>query len=266
MVVGRDEDDSIGDIEISIAGWKSYTLVSDTPRTRQRDNRKLFSISVCGALQTFKIFPERSVVLILRVLLENAHNRGWIDEPCDIVNVPVGVIANNPLAEPDGLIDVQIVPENLFNLAPPQVGIAICVEKTLLGCEASPAAIHIDRAPFKDNPGVKDRHPEEPGDLLGHRVVLHIGLILPSPSIEYPIVESQAFWMPFFGDEGWTVVTHPYIQSWNLVDGYMVHGGRDTLEPALCLSPSAFVVDKQADLFRGRDGPDHLYPDLLDEL
>ncbi len=60
--------------------------------------------------------------------------------------MPVGLIVENALAEPDDPRHVQIVAQIVFHPLATQQGVAIDVQQTLFGDESGPFAIDVDRA------------------------------------------------------------------------------------------------------------------------
>ena len=77
------------------------------------------------------------------------------DEPREVVDVAVRVVAGDAPAEPDDVADAEIVGEDLLEPGAVEPGVAglDLAEQAFLGREQGAAAVDVDRAPFHHDAG-----------------------------------------------------------------------------------------------------------------
>ena len=97
-------------------------------------HRKLYDLERHGA-QAFHVLTQQLVVRICRVIFYHRDNRRRADETCDVVDMPVGVIAYNAISQPEDLSDSKISFEIILNLSLLQTGISIRIEQAGFGSE-----------------------------------------------------------------------------------------------------------------------------------
>ena len=75
----------------------------------------------------------------------------WIDKAGQLVDVPVGVVADDAAAEPEDVGRAEVIAEVLLDVGLGKLRVAIWVEQALLGGEQRAAAVDVDRAAFQDD-------------------------------------------------------------------------------------------------------------------
>jgi len=120
-----DKDQSVGDVEVCIAGRESLVPEDYGSRQRQFNDRELFSLKGTSGLQAFEVLGKRLVVGVRCVRFDRRENRRWPDKACDVVDVPVRVIPGNSPPQPDDLVDAEVFAECAFQLLAVDTGIAL---------------------------------------------------------------------------------------------------------------------------------------------
>ena len=98
------------------------------------------------------------MVRVVGARLDDRDDGLGIDEPRQVVDVAVGVVAVDPAAQPDDVADAQVVGEDLFDGRAVEAGVASLdlAEQAFLGRQQRAAAVDVDRAPLHHDP---DRAP-----------------------------------------------------------------------------------------------------------
>ena len=108
-VVGRQQHEPVGDVEVGVAGRQPLALVLQGPRHRQRDDPERPTVLVGHPAEPLQVGLERLVVFVRRIGLDGGHHGPLVHEPGQIVHVAVGVVARDPVAQPEDLGDAEIV-------------------------------------------------------------------------------------------------------------------------------------------------------------
>src|SRR3954471_6443925 len=113
------------------------------------------------------------------------------DETRKVVDVPIGLVVEYTLAQPDDRADAQVTAQLLFNLLPAQGGIAIGVEQTLFGNQHGAFAVHVDGTAFVDDARPVAIPVFDLQDFAGHQLILIPreiqAAIQAAPGIEVPV-------------------------------------------------------------------------------
>src|SRR5262245_49830472 len=93
------------------------------------------------------------MVFVGWILLDRDHHRICTDEPRNIVDVPVRVVADATLAEPDGLTGAEPFRENALVILPPQTGIPNLhvAEEPFFGHQDHTVSVDLDAAALEDD-------------------------------------------------------------------------------------------------------------------
>ena len=78
-------------------------------------------------MQTREIFLERLVVFVGAVFFDDRNNSMFGHKTREIVDVAIGVVAGDAVAEPENLANIQIISQALFDFTATQVRIAISI-------------------------------------------------------------------------------------------------------------------------------------------
>src|SRR5262245_10968902 len=125
----RDGDQSIGDVKVRVAGGKTAALVFQATGHRQFNDAERPALRVaCGAEQ-FEILPERGVVRVVRIGLDDGHKGRRTHEAREVIDVSVGVVAFDAVAKPENLPYAQKIAQVTFDVTRGQLRIAIGIEQ-----------------------------------------------------------------------------------------------------------------------------------------
>ncbi len=104
----------------------------------------------CG-LQAAQVGAQRSVVLVFRIGLDHGDDRVARDEAGQVVDVAVGVVADDAASQPDGVRRAQIIGESFFVVDSRHVRIAFLhfAEQAFFGGENCAQSVDVDRAAFE---------------------------------------------------------------------------------------------------------------------
>ena len=141
----------------------------------------------------------RSIIGVLGVCLLDEDEGVRVDEPADVVNVAVGIIARGTGDEPLDIADPEGFLEGLLKLRAAHPGIAhldLGVEVTLLSGEHGAASIDVDAAAFKDErmavtTGIEQGDIQEFGGHLGHAAV-PVPIVVLGPGIKMEIDDGRS--------------------------------------------------------------------------
>ena len=86
--------------------------------------------SIEGAAQPAQIVLQRLIVRIRGVFFDGGYDGGGIDEPGQIIDVAVGVVAHNALTEPEHADDAEVIAKILFDLLSLEMRIAVGIQQT----------------------------------------------------------------------------------------------------------------------------------------
>ncbi len=100
-----DEDEAVGDVEICVARGEALVVENYGRGHREGDDTEWLAVLIgCGA-EAGEIFVEDFVVVIGGIGLDCSEDRVFRDEAGDVVDVAVGVIADDAAVEPDDFVD-----------------------------------------------------------------------------------------------------------------------------------------------------------------
>jgi len=145
-----DEDQSVGDVEVGVAGGEALVAEHDRARQGQLDQRELLAGEGAGGFEADEVFGEGLVVGVSGVGLNGGDDGFRGDEAGDVVDVAVGVVAGDAAVEPEDLVNAEVVGENLLKLLTGESGVALLdlAEEALFGGEQDALAVGVDGAAF----------------------------------------------------------------------------------------------------------------------
>src|SRR3954464_15599379 len=88
-----------------------------------------FASSDFHPAQAVEIFLKRLVVFRCAILFNDSYNRSLGYKPREIIDVTVGVIAGDAIAEPENLADAEIIAQALLDVITGKIGIPIFVQE-----------------------------------------------------------------------------------------------------------------------------------------
>ena len=99
--------------------------------------------------QAAKVVLERLVVWIFDARFDDRDNSSRPDEPCQVVDVAMRVVAFDSPSEPNDMADTEIVGEDSLDRCTIEVGVAglDLAEQAFFGRKQSPPSIDVDRPP-----------------------------------------------------------------------------------------------------------------------
>ena len=147
LVIGRDQDQAVGNIKIGVAGRQPGAvriLGQDRFRHRQADDRQPASGLVGRGPQPSQVVLQRAIIGVERVVLDRAHDGGRVHKAGDVIHMPVGVIANNACAQPDDGVHPEKGAQGGLNILAVEGRITIRMQQTRLGGQQRAAAVDIN--------------------------------------------------------------------------------------------------------------------------
>ena len=96
IVEDRDQNDSIGDIEIRVARRQAAAFEYDWTRHRNFDHVQALAILIARGPQTSQIVVERGIAFVLFVRFDHHDDRVGRNKTVSIVNVAVRVVSLMP--------------------------------------------------------------------------------------------------------------------------------------------------------------------------
>ena len=108
-------------------------------------------------------------------------------ETGDVVDMAVGLVIRESVAQPDHLADAGIERERFLDLLLREIGIAVRVQQSLLGGEQGALAVHMDRAAFAHQRRAIDLQALTLQHAAGEFRVVREGKIFVAPGVELPL-------------------------------------------------------------------------------
>ena len=93
----------------------------------QFHDREFFAVLIRGALQSLVVFLQVAVILIFGIRFNDADHCRWIDKARYVVDMAVGVVADDAFTEPDKVTHTQGAFQEFLDLSATQVRIAVIV-------------------------------------------------------------------------------------------------------------------------------------------
>ena len=221
-LVGWEDDFAVGDVEVGVGGWQTLVFVNHHIRHGQFNNGGLFAICQATLFQKLEVLLQGFVVLVPFVFLNGGDDGVGVDKSRKVVNMSVGVVAHNAVAQPDDVIYTVEVAEVFFNLLLVELRIAVGVEQAGLGGEQVSYPIDIDAAAFHNDVGREAFHVEVISNMDGNLGVEFVR-IFATPCVVVPIDEGSFGCVLSVEQEGWTMVATPSVVGWELVEDDMLH-------------------------------------------
>src|SRR4030095_13829343 len=160
------------------------------------------------------------VVLVARVWLYGENDRVRRDEPGDVVDVAVRVVANASLAEPDRAVDTQPLLEYLLVVVARHARVPhlYVAQQPLFGHEEQTIAVYIDAAPFEDDAlaivlpaRFLPAQPRQRRDCCSDSIVESPVVVL-RPRVELPVEQDDV--SRFVSNGDWCRVAKPDSIGW----------------------------------------------------
>ena len=141
----------VGDVEIGIAGREPLVVVKDHIRHGKLHDSGLLTIGKAATIESLEVLLQHIVVFVPTVVFYCGDNSVRRDEATEVINVAVGVVAHDSVAQPNDIINTVIVSKILFYLTLIQVGVSVWVEEAGGSGEEVTTAVHIDAAALHDD-------------------------------------------------------------------------------------------------------------------
>ena len=148
--------------------------------------------------QPHAVLGQVGEVVVGGIGLLGDHDGALVDEARQIVDVPVGVVAGDAVAEPQHLAHAQVLAEHALQLLARDAGVARLdrAQQALLGGQQRPAAVDVDAAPLEDDPARarvrrpasaarRRRRSRRASQLADGVVALVVGVL--RPAVELPV-------------------------------------------------------------------------------
>src|SRR4051812_31286360 len=110
-----------------------------------------------------------------------------VHETYGVVDMTVGVVANDPFIDPEYLFYAIVINKVFFNLLLIKVRVSVLVKQARSGCEQGAFAIEFNRTTFHYDSGVKYRKIQMICDQRWNNIIQVEGRVFAAPGIITPI-------------------------------------------------------------------------------
>ncbi len=124
VVEGRDEHETVCDIEVGVAGRETLSLEIHRPGHGQLDDTQGLPVLVAGRLKAPEVVLERLVVWVVGARLDGRDDGLRVDKPREVVDVSVRVVAGDSAPQPDDVPRAQVAGEDPLELGAAHTGIS----------------------------------------------------------------------------------------------------------------------------------------------
>ena len=150
---------------------------------------------------------------VARVIGPGQRHLARGDEAGEVVDVAVGLVVEDPLAQPQHGRRTGVGTEQGLDLPATEMGVAVGIEQALLGDEQRALAIGVDRPTLADHRRAVPIEPLDLEDLARDGIVLIPGVVepapMPTPGVEHPV--DAADLATIAHDAGRADITHPGV-------------------------------------------------------
>lgn len=157
-----------------------------------------------------EVVVEGAEIHVAAVALHARNDPGFAEKPRKIVDVPVRVVAGNPVAKPEHPGDPEEGAQPRLDLPARQTRVAVAVQQARLGREEQPLPVHVDRAALQDHSVCEAAQPQGARDAGRDAVVPVVGWVLPAPGVVRPICDGHLARAPVSHKDG-PVVAAPRV-------------------------------------------------------
>ena len=99
----------------------------------------------------------------------------------------VGVVAGNTAAEPENVVDGEIIAQALLDIVARKIGIPILIQEAGLSRKLCAAAVHVYRAAFEDHVRIKNRQFQDFSEACRHDFIEIKRRVFVSPCVVTPV-------------------------------------------------------------------------------
>jgi len=145
-----DEHGGVSNVKVSVAGWITMMRTIRARGHGKLDNFEGSSARVFGQRKPVEVVCQRGMIRVLGVGFNNRRDHPRGKKAGQIIDMPVGIVTLETLAQPDNLSDTQPLRKSCFNFRSRQRGITVGMKKTLFSGEKSVLSVGIERASLKD--------------------------------------------------------------------------------------------------------------------
>ena len=117
---------SVRDVKVRVTRRQPQPFAHDLLRHWQRDEIQLVTTDFHLA-QARKIFLERLVIFVVAIFFDDSHNCPFGNKTRKIVDVSIGVVSGNAVAEPENIAHTKKIPQTLLDFIARKIWIAIFV-------------------------------------------------------------------------------------------------------------------------------------------
>ena len=176
---------AVGEIKINIGSQKPFAAALDFG-LRQFDDLEGATARVFCFGEAGDIFFEGGERGRIAALGAHRQNESGAGEAGDFVDMAVGFVVGGIAGEPDDFFDSEAGAQKRFDFGARQIGVAVGMQKALLGGEQSSFAVDAKRAAFHHERGADAFDFGAGGDAGGELVVV-FAIVFAAPGVEAPI-------------------------------------------------------------------------------
>ena len=156
LVVGKaavsgENNFPVGDVEIGVGGRKSLIVVEDDVRHREFDDGGLLAVGKATTVEHLEVFLKGLIVLVPSILLYGGDDGVGCDKAREVVDVAVGVVTHDAVAQPDDVVHTIVVAKITFYLILRELRISVGIEEARGGGEEVATAVDIDATALHDD-------------------------------------------------------------------------------------------------------------------
>ena len=156
VVEDGNQDFLVADVEVCVACREPFVFVADHFGHRQLDNLQFVAVLINDCLAECHSSLLSTVICVVLVVFISADDGCWVDESGQVVNVAVGVVAQDSIFQPNKMASLQGSRIGIFSISfLPRLRIAVTVQQTLLSGKEGAFAVDIYGAAFQTMPGLK---------------------------------------------------------------------------------------------------------------
>lgn len=187
LAEGGHEHRAIDNEVIRVAGRNTLAIEAKGARHGQFDDVELLACRSAEAAESLQVGGKDLVVFILRIRFDAGDETVVFEKPGHVINVTIGIVADDALAEPEKAGHAEVVAQDALDLLAIQVRVAIRMEKALLTGEKQSLVIHLDGAALEHHIVHKTAELGGLFDAWRDLVIEIVGRIFPPPGVIGPI-------------------------------------------------------------------------------
>ena len=142
--IGGKNDLSIGNVEVGVGSREALVVIEDDVGHGKFNNGGLFAVGEAATVEHSKILLQGLIVLVPGIFFDDGNDGVGRDKAREVVDMAVGVIAHNAVAQPDDIFHTVVVSKVVLYLILIELRIAVGVEEARGGGEEVATAVDVN--------------------------------------------------------------------------------------------------------------------------